>query len=78
MKLPLTNIELFTKFNYNDTNYENMGDNHLFEAFHVSNDDVVYHLISGKDNNSEGIEMFWEDNPFELSYTKDNFIRIIK
>ena len=78
MKLPLTNIELFTKFSYNDTNYSDVGGNHLYEAFHVCKDDVIYHLISDKDGNSEGIEMFWEDNPFELSFSKDNFIRIIK
>ena len=81
--IPITNKHLFTK---ND-----VSQNGLFlsycEVFYILSEDGelitvnrVYHATFENIDNIliEGIEVCWKDNPFELSFTEDNYVRIIK
>ena len=84
-KIPINNLHLFTKNNSGkglsllncEVFYILYDDNELITANRIYHP-VINDIMDIADVLVEGIEVCWKDNPFELNFTGDNYIRKIK
>jgi predicted butyrate kinase (DUF1464 family) len=85
-KLPIKNLHLFTKYDASKKGLTLIDS----EVFYILSEmskrltvNRIYHTgtveINGIDDVLiEGIELKWDENPFDLSFMEDNYIRKIK
>ena len=79
MKVPLTNIEKFTKVKYDE--YYNFGSviyNEFFYMEGTEGKETTTHGSCFKDNDViEGIEIVTDGNPYNLNFEKDNYLILV-